>query len=122
MPTKYISKIIKGGDDIYIKDSQAQDALYYKDIYIGAAASSSTIKTSTYHHDSILRGRPIAVDDVTSGDYIWVILPDTYSPIVIMGGLEVPMSLNGTATIDSKSYKVWRSDNTYVDDFSISLM
>lgn len=96
--------------------------LFYEDVYIGAAAASSTIRTSGYHHDSITRGRPIAISNASSGSYIWVILPASYSPAVMMGGIEVPMALDSTITISGKSYKIWKSSNTYAGSFNLYLM
>lgn len=121
MPTKkYISKIVKGNDNIYIKDIEAQESLFYYDIYIGAATQSTTIKTSTYHHDAVLRGKPISI--TASSQKIWMVLPDDAEvPTVLMNGMEVPMELHGTTTIDEETYKVYKSGTYYTGTFNITL-
>ena len=57
----------------------------------------------------------------TDVDYLWVVLPASYSPMVMMSGLEVPMSLDSTTTISEESYKIWKSSNTYSGSFKIYL-
>lgn len=122
MPTKkYISKIVKGNNDIYIKDLEAQESLFYYDIYIGAATQSTTIKTATYHHDAVLRGKPISI--TASSQKIWLIFPEnTEVPTVLMNGLEVPKELHGTTTIDEATYTVYKSLSYYTGTFNVCLM
>ena len=121
MPSiKYISKINKGGDDLYIKDSQAQDAIYYKDIYVGTATQSTTIKTSTYHHDLLAKGSLVSV--TANSQKIWLIFPDDSEvPNIFMSGMEVAMVLHGTTTIDEKTYKVYKSGSPYTGTFNVHL-
>jgi hypothetical protein len=69
---KYISKINKGGNDIYIKDVESQEALFYNDIYIGAATQSTTIKTDPYHYDIIAKGSLVYI--TANSQKIWMIL------------------------------------------------
>jgi hypothetical protein len=122
MPAKkYISKINKGGNDIHIKDTEAHDAIWYFDIYVGAAANSAAIIDETYHHNYITRGRPILISNAEN-DYLWVIAPASYAPCVMMSGMEVEMSLDSSTTIDDKSYKVWKSDCTYSGTFKVCLI
>ena len=75
MAKKYISKINKGSNDIYIKDSEAQDAVFYKDIYVCADTQSTTIKTSTYHHDILVKGSLVSV--TANSQKIWLIFKKT---------------------------------------------
>ena len=120
MPTKkYISKIVKGGNDIYIKDAETRENVQYEDVYIGVAAQSSTIIDPTYHHDMIYRGRPISIGN--SSGYLWVIMPSSYTPSVLMSGFEVPMSQNSTTTVGNVTYKIWKSSNSYSGGFNIYL-
>lgn len=120
MPKKYISKVNKSGSDIYVKDIEAQDALFYKDIYIGAAAQSTTIKTSTYHHDTLIKGSIVSI--TANSHKIWMIFPETSDlPNVFMSGMEVTMVLHGTTTIDEKSYKVYKSVSPYTGSFNVQL-
>ena len=101
------------------------DAIYrtlqYSDVYIGAAAAYSSIISSSYHYDSIVRGRPINISNASS-DYIWVVLPADYSPVVLLSGIEMKISLEGTTTISSKSYKIWKSTNIYTGTFNLYLL
>lgn len=120
MPTKYISIISKGGDSLHIKDSEAQDAIFYKDIYVGAATQSTTIKTSTYHHDILAKGSLVSV--TASSQKIWLIFPEASEvPNVFMSGMEVSMVLHGTTTIDEATYKVYKSDSPFTGTFNIQL-
>lgn len=120
MPKKYLAKINKGGADIYVKDTEAQDALFYKDIYVGAATQSTTIKTATYHHDTLAKGALVPV--TANNQKIWLIFPSTTDvPHVYMSGMEVAMVLHGTTTIDEKEYNVYKSDSPYTGTFNIQL-
>ena len=120
MPTKYISKINKGGNDIYIKDTESQGAIFYKDIYVGAATQSTTIKTSTYHHDKIAKGSLVSI--TASSQKIWLVFPEASEvPNVFMSGMEVSMVLHGTTTIDEATYKVYKSDSPFTGTFNIQL-
>lgn len=97
-----------------------QDIHKYKDVYIGAAAASSTVIANAYHHDSITIGKPITISNVSG--YLWIIMPGDYTPVATMNGIEIPISLDSTTTIDSKTYKVWKSVNGYNGTFNIFLM
>ena len=121
MPAKkYISIINKGGDSIYIKDTEAQEAVFYEDIYIGAAAQSTTIKTSTYHYDILVKGSLISI--TANNQKIWLIFPEaTDVPNVFMSGMEVGMTLHGTTTIDEETYKVYKSSVPYNGTFNVQL-
>lgn len=92
----------------------------YTDVYIGVAAASSTVIDNAYHHDNISAGRPITFTNASG--YLWIVMPATYSPVAMMNGIEVPMALDSTTTISSKSYKVWESTNQYSGTFNIYLM
>lgn len=117
---KYISKINKDGNDIYIKDSEAQGALFYRDIYVGAAAQSTTIKTSTYHHAVVAKGSPISI--TANNHKIWLIFPEnTDVPNVFMSGMEVAMVYHGTTTVDEGTYNVYKSVSPFTGTFNIQL-
>ena len=120
MPKKYISIIRKGSNNIYIKDTEAQDAVFYKDIYVGAATQSTTIKTSTYHHDSLAKGSLVSV--TANSQKIWLIFPnESEVPNIFMSGMEVAMVLHGTTTIDEATYKVYKSSSPFTGTFNIQL-
>jgi hypothetical protein len=117
---KYLSKINKEGNDIYIKDLEAQGAIFYKDIYVGAATQSTTIKTATYHHDVLAKGNLVSV--TASNQKIWLIFPELSEvPHIFMSGMEVSMVLHGTTTIDDSTYKVYKSDSPFTGTFNIQL-
>ena len=120
MPKKYISKIVKGNVDIYIKDIEARENLQYEDVYIGVGASYADAMIAANHHDSVLKGALISV--TASSNYLWVILPSDYSPVVQMGGLNVPMTAQSNVTVDNVTYKVLKSNNQYTGTFSVSLV
>lgn len=121
MPAKkYISKINKGGNDIYIKDVESQEALFYKDIYIGAATQSTTIKTATHHYDLIAKGSLVSI--TANSQKIWLIFQSTAdTPNVFMSGMEVAMVLHGTTTIDDVEYKVYKSESPFTGTFNVQL-
>jgi hypothetical protein len=117
---KYVSKINKGGNDLYIKDVESQEALFYNDVYIGAATQSTTIKTATYHHDMIAKGSLISI--TANSQKIWLIFQSTADvPHVFMSGMEVAMVLHGTTTIDEVEYNVYKSNSPYTGTFNIQL-
>ena len=120
MAKKYISKINKGGNDLYIKDVESQEALFYNDIYIGAATQSTTIKTDTYHYDMIAKGSLLSI--TANSQKIWLIFPSTADvPHVFMSGMEVTMVLHGTTTINEGEYNVYKSGSPYTGTFNIQL-
>lgn len=117
---KYVSKINKGGNDLYIKDVESQEALFYNDVYIGAATQSTTIKTATYHYDMIAKGSLISI--TADSQKIWLIFQSTADvPHVFMSGMEVAIVLHGTTTIDEVEYKVYKSDSPFTGTFNIQL-
>ena len=120
MAKKYLSIINKGSNDIFIKDSEAQEAVFYKDIYVGAATQSTTIKTATYHHDILVKGSLVAI--TANSQKIWLIFPEAMEvPSVFMSGMEVAMTLHGTTTIDEATYKVYKSESPFTGTFNIQL-
>jgi hypothetical protein len=120
MAKKYLSIINKGSNDLFIKDSEAQEAVFYKDIYVGAATQSTTIKTNTYHYDILVKGSLVPIS--ANNQKIWLIFPETMEvPNVFMSGIEVTMELHGTTTINEKAYKVYKSGSPYAGSFNIQL-
>lgn len=117
---KYLSKIVKGGNAIFVKDVESQEALFYKDIYIGAATQSTTIKTDAYHHDMIAKGSLVSI--TADSQKIWLIFSEASEvPNVFMSGMEVAMVLHGTTTIDGIEYNVYKSNSPYTGTFNIQL-
>lgn len=117
---KYLSKINKEGNDLFIKDEESQDALFFKDVYIGAAAQSTTIKTSTYHYDTIAKGSLLSM--TSNGHKIWLVFPETSDvPHVFMSGMDVSMELHETTVIEEKTYKVYKSVSPFTGTFNVQL-
>ena len=117
---KYLSKINKEGNDLFIKDEESQDALFFKDMYIGAAAQSTTIKTDTYHHDTIAKGSLLSM--TANSHKIWLVFPETSDvPHVFMSGMDVSMELHGTTVIEEKTYKVYKSVSPFTGTFNVQL-
>ena len=92
----------------------------FKDVYVGAGAVYSDVMVAAKHHDSVLKGALISV--TASSNYLWIILPNTYSPIVQMGGIEVPMTAQSNVTVGEVTYKVLKSSNSYTGTFNITLL
>ena len=89
--------------------------MVYDDVYLGVAEESSTVIDDAYHHDEIVRGRPVAF--TSAEGYIWLVLPAKYSPVVAMSLVETPMSLDSTTEIGGKTYKVWKSAESQTGTF-----
>ena len=124
MAKKYMSIINKGGNDLYIKDAeafQAINAIKYRDVYVGVGSTAQDAMIAANHHDEVMRGDQISIT-ASSNTYVWVILPESYSPKVQMGGLNMPMTAKTPVTSGGVTYKVLRSDNQYKGTFDISLM
>ena len=102
-----------------IKDKADKSLVEYKNVYIGVAELSSAVIDDAHHHNTIVRGRPIAISNADG--YIWVVLPASYSPVVAMSLNEVPMTLDNTTTIDGKEFKIWKSNESVSDSFNLYL-
>ncbi len=91
----------------------------YDNVYIGVASDSATVINEAYHHDTINRGRQIAFSEADG--YLFVVLPEQYTPAVLMSGTEVPMSLDNTVTIEEETFNVWKSNSEFTGSFNIYL-
>jgi hypothetical protein len=111
------NKVITVGKLDYFKSKLLVD---FKDVYIGVGATYADAMVAANHHDSVLKGALIFV--TASSTYLWVILPTSYSPIVQMGGIEVPITAQSNVTVEGVTYKVLKSSNQYTGSFSISLI
>lgn len=119
MPTKYISRINKAGENLLIKDSEAREALEYTDVYLGAGATSAAVMVSANHHNQIIKGSSFSV--TANSNYLWVILPSSVAPTVTIGCIAVPMISDGTTIVDEVTYYIYKSKNTYTETFNIHL-
>lgn len=91
----------------------------FADVYVGVGSAYTDAMIEANHHDSLSNGTLVSV--TASSNSLWVILPDSFSPTVQMGGLNVPMTAQTPVTSGGVTYKVLKSDNTYSGTFSISL-
>lgn len=95
------------------------DDLGYNDVYIGVGASRADIMTDGNHHDTVSKFEQISV--TVTNSYLWLILPDTYSPVVQMNGIDIPMTEQESVTSGEVTYKVLKSSNAYTGTFNVSL-
>lgn len=122
MPTKkYISIINKGGNDIYIKDSEAQailNILTFKDVYIGKGVNYTSAMVAANHHDVVVKGDHFNL--TCNNSKIWIILKSGNStPILAMSGTEIPLTAESDVTQEGVTYKVYSSSNTYTGTFNV---
>lgn len=117
---KYISKINKNGDNLFIKDLEAREALVvYNDVYLGTGSSAASVMVPANHHDAMSRGEHVTV--TASSNKVWIILPNTYSPTLTMNGMEIPLTYESSITVDDVTYRVMSSSNTYTGTFNVYL-
>ena len=125
---KYISKIHKGSDDLFVKDSEARtsiadiytllDNLTYKDVYIGKGVNYTSVMVAGNHHDVIVKGDHVNM--TCNNSKVWIILNSTNSaPLLTMSGIEIPMTAGADVTVDEVTYKVYSSTNTYTGTFNV---
>lgn len=92
----------------------------FKDVYVGVGASYSDVMTGSNHHVSVRKGSLISI--TANDQYLWVILPNCYSPVAQLSGMNVPMIEQSPVTVDGITYKILRSDSQFTSTFSISLI
>lgn len=82
--------------------------------YFGAGEQYDDILSPTYVINYTELVGSHEVDVVVDGDYIMLLMPvnATYNRIT-MNGFEVPMSNDGTFTVNSKEYICYKSSNSY---------
>ena len=122
MPTKkYISKIHKGSDDIFIKDSEARailDIVTFEDVYIGKGINYSSVMVAANHHDTVVKGEHINM--TCNNSKVWIILKDSNNaPLLMMSGTEIPLTAESDITSEGVTYKVYSSTNTYNGTFNV---
>ena len=125
MPAKkYISKIHKGSDDLFIKDSEAREILatmsnlIYTDVYIGKGINYTSAMTANNHHDTVVKGEHISM--TCNSSKVWIILKSTNNaPLLMMSGTEIPLTAESDVTQEGVTYKVYSSTNTYTGTFNL---
>ena len=96
------------------------NAINYKDVYVGAGGTVQDVMVAGNHHNDVIRGDQLSI--TASSAYIWVVLPNTYSPVLQMEGLNVPMTEQSNVTVGDVTYKVLKSSNSYTGTFNIILL
>lgn len=92
----------------------------YRSVYIGAGSAYTDVMVEANFHDRLQKGEAVSV--AASTDYLWVILPQEYSPVVMMNGMEIPMTIDGTVTQDDVTYRILKSSNQYTETFNVILL
>lgn len=117
----YISRWKKEVDgSIEEINTTIDDTTHYKDVYIGEGDIYSDAMIESNHHDSLKVGTTTSV--TATNKYLWVILPDDYTPTILMNGIVVPMVQQSNITVGNITYKVFKSDAEYTNTFNIILI
>lgn len=122
MAKKYISKVRKNGQDLYIKDKEARESLViYNDVYYGRGSSVSDILNSSHHHDTVRRGDSIYFMSLSSV-YLWIVYPlGKMGPSFTLNGMFIPEDREENITIEGVTYVVFKSSNTYNGSFGVKV-
>ena len=91
-----------------------------ENVYIGSGASTSDVMVAGNLHASLRLGEAISV--TASNAPLWVILPSSFYPTVMMEGIKVPMTSQQDVEVQGVTYKVLKSDNTFTGSFNVVLM
>lgn len=94
--------------------------VYYEDVYLGAGAAYTNVMVQANHYDAVLKGSVKSV--AINNSYLWLILPQTYNPTILMGGMEIPVTAQSTITQGDVVYKVLKSSNSYTGTFNVILI
>ena len=123
---KYISKINKGGQDIYIKDTEARanldavEELYCHDVYV-MTSSKTTIQSLSefdFYYDKVMRGKYLFAGVSATNDLrLWYAIKTTNREGIIftLNGIPIPVSYTHTITEDGVEWYVCQSKNLYGD-------
>ena len=100
--------------------SDSEHYSYYTDVYVGAGSVYTDVMIADNHHDQAMKD--VGIEVTANDEYLFVILPDNFSPAVLMEGVTIPMTQDGTVTQDNVTYKVLKSENQYTDTFDVILV
>ena len=100
--------------------SDSEHYLYYTDVYVGAGTVYTDVMIAGNHHDEAMKDTGIEV--TATDEYLFVILPDNSTPNVIMSGVPVSMTEDGTVTQGDVTYKILKSGNRYAGTFEVVLI
>lgn len=92
-----------------------------ENVYIGMGNTYQDVMVSGNLHQTLRKGESVAVN-ASSTNYLWVILPKTYSVTPLMEGIRIPMISESDVTVDSVVYQVLKSRNTYNGEFGVMLV
>ena len=123
---KYISKINKGGQDLYIKDTEARanldavEELYCHDVYVMTSAKTTiqSLSEFTFHYDKVIRGKYLFAGVSATNDLrLWYAIKTTNKENIIftLNGIPIPTSYTRTITEDGVEWYVCQSKNLYGD-------
>ena len=113
-------KGIKEIEDFLNGTSDSERYSYYPDVYVGAGTVYTDVMIAGNHHDQAMKDTGI---EVTAADeYLFIILPDNSEPVVLIGGVPVPMTEDGTVTQGDVTYKILKSGNRYAGTFEVVLI
>ena len=113
-------KGIKEIEDFLNGTSDTERYSYYPDVYVGAGTVYTDVMIAGNHHDQAMKDAGI---EVTAADeYLFIILPDNSAPVVLIGGVPVPMTEDGTVTQGDVTYKILKSGNRYTGTLEVVLI
>ena len=91
----------------------------FSDIYIGIGSNVSSIMIAGNHHNIMTKGDHVSL--TASGSKIWIALPNTYNPVLMMNGIQIPMTASSNVTQNNITYKVLYSTESYTGTFDVFL-
>jgi len=104
-------------DDVgFVKVEDTQ----YKNVYIGIGSEVEDIKINDNYYEAIKKSAIIPIDN--ADNYLWILLPSIYTPILLMSGIYIPMINDSSITEDEIEYTAWKSLDRYEGDFGIILI
>ena len=123
---KYISKINKGGQDLYIKDTEARanldtvEELYCHDVYVMTSPKTTiqSLSEFTLYYDKVMRGKYLFTGVSATNDLrLWYAIKTTNREGIIftLNGIPIPVSYTHTITEDGVEWYVCQSKNLYGD-------
>jgi hypothetical protein len=96
------------------------DSMFYKDFYLGVGATESDVKIAANYHAAERKSSVFSF--TASSQKVWLIIPSTYSPVLEMSSIDIPMVLDRTYTSGNVTYKVWKSDSSYTGTFNLCIL
>lgn len=104
-------------DDVgFVKVEDTQ----YKNVYIGMGSAVEDIKINGNYYEAIKKSTIIPIDN--ADNYLWILLPSIYTPILLMSGIHIPMINDSSITEDEIEYTAWKSPDRYEGNFRIILI